>query len=230
MMEDASRAGQRDAGGSCHIPAQGDRMMPSCDMLLYEFKAGINAYLAPLGPEVPARSLAALIEFNERNRDREMPYLAGAVSPGSSQPVSRIGLIGERWRRVGQSREGMDAAFSQTPIGRLCRAHQPDHLGHRPAERRPLHWRQQLAGGRRRLPHQPFPPASSVGISFVEDPAAGRGGSHQARACVRAGDQPRAIAGLPADDVRPRTHSTMPSTDKVGCQPGHRLRLGPAEL
>ena len=43
-------------------------------MLLYEFKADLNAYLAKLGPQAPVRSLKDVIEFNEKNRDREMPY------------------------------------------------------------------------------------------------------------------------------------------------------------
>ncbi len=40
----------------------------------YEFKAGIKAYLESLGSNVPAKNLADLIEFNEQNRDREMPF------------------------------------------------------------------------------------------------------------------------------------------------------------
>jgi len=43
-------------------------------LLEYEFKADLNAYFADLGPEAPVRSLADVIEFNERNADREMPY------------------------------------------------------------------------------------------------------------------------------------------------------------
>jgi len=43
------------------------------DVLLYEFKAGLNKYLAN-SPNAPARSLKELIEFNERNREKEMPY------------------------------------------------------------------------------------------------------------------------------------------------------------
>ncbi len=43
-------------------------------LLEYEFKADLNAYLAGLGPDAPVKSLAEVIEFNERNADREMPY------------------------------------------------------------------------------------------------------------------------------------------------------------
>lgn len=44
------------------------------EVLLYEFKADLNAYLAWLGPSAQVRSLEEIIDFNERHRDREMPY------------------------------------------------------------------------------------------------------------------------------------------------------------
>ena len=44
------------------------------EVLLYEFKAGLNAYLAARGPDAEVRSLADVIAFNERNADTEMPY------------------------------------------------------------------------------------------------------------------------------------------------------------
>jgi amidase len=43
-------------------------------LLEYEFKADLNAYLATLGPDAPVQSLADVIDFNERNEDREMPH------------------------------------------------------------------------------------------------------------------------------------------------------------
>ena len=44
------------------------------EVLHYEFKAGLNNYLASLGPAAPVRTLQEVIEFNERNKDRELPY------------------------------------------------------------------------------------------------------------------------------------------------------------
>jgi amidase len=41
---------------------------------LYELKADLNAYLARLGPGAPVRALQDIIEFNDRNRQKEMPY------------------------------------------------------------------------------------------------------------------------------------------------------------
>ena len=43
-------------------------------VLLYEFKAGLNAYLTDLGPAARVHSLAEIIAFNEEHKDAEMPY------------------------------------------------------------------------------------------------------------------------------------------------------------
>jgi amidase len=56
------------------IPTSGKFDDSEFEVLLYEFKADLNAYLAKLGPQAPVRSLKDVIEFNEKNRDREMPY------------------------------------------------------------------------------------------------------------------------------------------------------------
>lgn len=43
-------------------------------VMLYEFKAGLNAYFATLGGNAPIKSLKDVIDFNEKNRAKEMPY------------------------------------------------------------------------------------------------------------------------------------------------------------
>jgi amidase len=47
------------------------------EVLLYEFKADLEAYLAARA--APLRTLAELVEFNERNRDREMPFFGQEI-------------------------------------------------------------------------------------------------------------------------------------------------------
>ncbi|TAM83864.1 MAG: amidase [Acidobacteria bacterium] len=44
------------------------------DLLSYEFKADLNAYLESLGPKAPVHSLKEIIEFNEKHASEEMPY------------------------------------------------------------------------------------------------------------------------------------------------------------
>jgi amidase len=56
------------------IPTAGKFDDSELEVLLYELKADLNAYLATLGPQAPVKSLKDIIEFNEKNRDREMPY------------------------------------------------------------------------------------------------------------------------------------------------------------
>jgi amidase len=43
-------------------------------VFMYELKADLNAYLANLGPNGPVRTLKDIIDFNDRNRQKEMPY------------------------------------------------------------------------------------------------------------------------------------------------------------
>jgi len=40
----------------------------------YELKADLNGYLARLGPGAPVHSLKEIIDFNEKNKEQEMPY------------------------------------------------------------------------------------------------------------------------------------------------------------
>ena len=61
------------------IETAGDLGRTELDVLLYEFKADLNAYLASLGPASPVRTLAELIAWNERHRAREMPYFGQEI-------------------------------------------------------------------------------------------------------------------------------------------------------
>ena len=56
------------------IPTWGEWSESEREVLHYEFKAGLNAYLAQLGGSSRVKSLKDLIRFNEENADREMPY------------------------------------------------------------------------------------------------------------------------------------------------------------
>jgi len=56
------------------IPTQGKFDDTELEVLLYEFKADLNKYLAALGANAPVKSLKDIIDFNEKNRDRELPY------------------------------------------------------------------------------------------------------------------------------------------------------------
>src|SRR3954470_6460967 len=52
---------------------------PEFEVLLYEFKADLNAYLASLGPKAPVKTLADIIAFNEQHKDEEMPWFGQEI-------------------------------------------------------------------------------------------------------------------------------------------------------
>ena len=62
-----------------NIPTAGKFDDSEFEVLLYEFKADLNAYLASLGPRAPVRTLKDIIDFNERNRDKVMPHFGQEI-------------------------------------------------------------------------------------------------------------------------------------------------------
>ena len=61
------------------IPSHGKFDASEFEVLLYEFKADLNQYLAALAPGDHPRTLKSLIEFNERHRDKEMPFFGQEI-------------------------------------------------------------------------------------------------------------------------------------------------------
>jgi amidase len=56
------------------IPTAGQFDADELNVLLYEFKADLNHYLAGLGPQARVHSLKEVIAFNEREKARELPF------------------------------------------------------------------------------------------------------------------------------------------------------------
>jgi amidase len=77
LMEEALNA-LRSLGAYLLDPADlsthGQLDEPEMTVLLYEFKHGIEAYLATRGAGTEVRTLRDLITFNERHSEREMPF------------------------------------------------------------------------------------------------------------------------------------------------------------
>ncbi len=61
------------------IATAGEAEEGEFEVLLYEFKTDLNAYLAGLGAKTPWRTLKDLMRFNAENRGREMPYFAQEI-------------------------------------------------------------------------------------------------------------------------------------------------------
>jgi amidase len=61
------------------MPTHGKLDAPEFEVLLFEFKADINKYLASLAAGDHPRTLKDLIDFNDKNRDREMPFFGQEI-------------------------------------------------------------------------------------------------------------------------------------------------------
>jgi amidase len=104
------------------IPHVGDYRDAQLQVLLYEFKADLNSYLAGTATGSGIRTLQHVIEFNERHRDREMPYFGqelfiqaqekGPLTSPEYQKALR------RCRRLSRE-QGIDAILSRKRLDLL---------------------------------------------------------------------------------------------------------------
>ena len=119
IMEESIRV-IRESGAEIVDPvdlsSKKDLDQPEYEVLLYEFKADLNAYLAALGPDAPVHSLAEVIEFNERHADRVMPYFGQEIMVTAQE---RGPLTDERYlqaladcRRLARD-EGIDKTLAE---------------------------------------------------------------------------------------------------------------------
>jgi amidase len=91
-------------------------------ILLYEFKAGINAYLSQVGADVQVHSLADLIRFNDDNAADEMPYFGQefflmAEEMGSLEDAGYLEALDMNRRRARQ--DGIDAVMNRYQLDAL---------------------------------------------------------------------------------------------------------------
>jgi amidase len=122
VLEAALRV-MRDRGATLVDPVD----IPSLDklgdsemeVLLYEFKDGLNGYLATLGPQRSVKNLADIIDFNRRNAARELPYFgqelmlrAEAKGPLTEQPY--LDALNQ-CRRLTRA-EGIDATMDGSQL------------------------------------------------------------------------------------------------------------------
>ncbi len=92
------------------------------EVLLYEFKDGLNRYLAGLGPEVRVRTLAGVIDFNRRERSRQMPFFGQELFEMAEQRgplTSPTYLTHLENCRQWAGADGIDAVMTQHEIDAL---------------------------------------------------------------------------------------------------------------
>ena len=98
-------------------------------VLDYEFKAGLNAYLATLGISARVKTLAELIAWNEREKTREMAWFGQEVFIRAQQrgPLSDKKYIDARAKCIRLARaEGIDAVMTAHRLDAIvCPSNQP---------------------------------------------------------------------------------------------------------
>ncbi len=123
---DEALAAMKHAGAEIIDPAEvstiGKFDDAELEVLLYEFKADLDRYLAWLGPQAPVHSLEEIIKFNDQHAKPELPYFgqelfiqAQAKGPLTS-PDYQKNL--ETCRKLSRQ-EGMDAVINKLRLDAL---------------------------------------------------------------------------------------------------------------
>ena len=89
------------------------------DVLLYEFKADLNSYLASLGPKAPVKSLQEIIDFNDRHRAQEMPWFGQEImiQAQAKGPLTEKKYLDELAQDQKMSRtDGIDATMDKNNL------------------------------------------------------------------------------------------------------------------
>jgi amidase len=118
-LVDAAIADMKAKGATivdpANIPTAAQLDACEIEVLLYEFKADLNAYLASREPPAAVRSLKELITFNERERRREMPYFGQELFLRAEDkgPLTAPGYLAalSTCRRLARDR-GIDAVMT----------------------------------------------------------------------------------------------------------------------
>jgi len=104
------------------IPHLGEYDDSELEVLLYELKADLDAYLQGLGPGAPVKSLAEVIAFNEAHHAEEMPYFgqelfvrAAAKGPLTEAAYQEALAKNHRLARA----EGIDAVMDEHRLDAL---------------------------------------------------------------------------------------------------------------
>ncbi len=119
LMEEALAA-LSDAGAELVDPVEppswGDFEGAPYEVMLYEFKAGLAAYLAALGPAAPVKNLAEVIAFNEAQQGRSMPHFGQEILLAAEEkgPLAEPAYLQalEKSRQVARG-EGIDKLMDQ---------------------------------------------------------------------------------------------------------------------
>ena len=117
---DEAAAVMRDNGAELidigELPRIDETNRPGFELMLYEFKAGLNDYLSQLSADARVRTLADVIRFNEQHRAEEMPYFGQDILEAAEEkgPLTEQAYL----NAVASSRDRCRASI-ETTIGEL---------------------------------------------------------------------------------------------------------------
>src|SRR2546425_7505286 len=105
-----------------NIPTLGKFGDSEFDVLLYEFKADLNKYLAALGATAPVHSLTEIIAFNDAHKDQELPFFGQEIMVMAEKkgPLTEAKYLQElsKNRRLSRSL-GIDAVMMKYKLDAL---------------------------------------------------------------------------------------------------------------
>jgi amidase len=99
-----------------NIPHAGEYDDAEFTVLLYEFKADLNAYLASRGQTAQVHTLKDVMDFNEAHKDVEMPYFGQEIMTMAQAkgPLTDKAYVDARAKCVRMARtQGIDAVMTQ---------------------------------------------------------------------------------------------------------------------
>ncbi len=106
----------------CEVPNADKYNDSELEVLLYELKADLNAYLAEFAPGAKVKTLADLIAFNEKNRAKVMPYFGQelfikAEAKGGLDSMAYLDALANN--RKFSREEGIDKVMQQHKLDAL---------------------------------------------------------------------------------------------------------------
>jgi amidase len=126
QLFDAAVADLRRLGATivdpANIPHAGEYDDAEFQVLLYEFKADLNAYLASRGQTAQVHTLKDVMDFNEAHRDVEMPYFGQEIMTMAQAkgPLTEKAYVDARAKCVRMARTlGIDAVMTQHRLDAL---------------------------------------------------------------------------------------------------------------
>ena len=118
------------------------------EVLLYEFKADLNKYLAGRGSKY--KTLKDLIEFNEKNADKEMPYFGQEIfiqAEAKGDLNDRAYRIALLQSKLMTQEQGIDGVMDKNKLDAIVAPSGRRRVDDRPGKRRLRRVRKLVAGG-----------------------------------------------------------------------------------